>query len=49
MTAERTVSEWMNVMLGEIARKKAEEAEMRAEERRREESPQHGEPNARSI
>ena len=38
-------SEWMNVMLEEIARKKAEEEEMRAEEQwRREESPQRGEP-----
>jgi hypothetical protein len=35
MTAEGTVSEWMKIMLEEIARKKAEEDQMRAEEERR--------------
>ena len=35
MTAEATVSEWMKIMLEEIARKKAEEEQMRAEEQRR--------------
>jgi len=35
MNAESTVSEWMRIMLEEIARKKAEEEEMRAEEQRR--------------
>ena len=39
MSAEGTVSEWMRIMLGEIARKKAEEEEMRAEEQRRREEP----------
>jgi hypothetical protein len=46
MSGESTVSEWMRIMLEEIARKKAEEVEMRAEEQRRRE---HEEPNARSI
>ncbi|HEX3604046.1 MAG TPA: hypothetical protein VHU43_08140 [Steroidobacteraceae bacterium] len=44
MTAESTVSEWMRVMLEEIARKRSEQEEMRAEEQRRRE-----ESNARSI
>ncbi|HEV7359407.1 MAG TPA: hypothetical protein VGN99_15530 [Steroidobacteraceae bacterium] len=45
-----SVSEWMRIMLEEIARKKAEEEEMRAEEQRRREAHwQHEEPNARSI
>ncbi len=40
MTAERVtaltvLSEWMKIMLEEIARKKAEEEQMRAEEQRR--------------
>ena len=35
MTAEASVSEWMKIMLEEIARKKAEEEQMRAEELRR--------------
>jgi hypothetical protein len=35
VTAEGTVSEWMKIMLEEIARKKAEEDQMRAEEERR--------------
>jgi hypothetical protein len=35
VTAEATVSEWMKIMLEEIARKKAEEEQMRAEEQRR--------------
>lgn len=40
MTAERVpaqtlLSEWMKIMLEEIARKKAEEERMRAEEQRR--------------
>ena len=35
MTAENTVSEWLRIMLEEIARKKAEQEEMRAEEQRR--------------
>ncbi|HTD75658.1 MAG TPA: hypothetical protein VK652_19160 [Steroidobacteraceae bacterium] len=39
MSAEGTVSEWMRIMLEEIARKKAEEEEMRAEEQRRREEP----------
>jgi hypothetical protein len=37
MTAESTVSEWMRIMLEEIARKKAEEEETRAEDLRRRE------------
>ena len=37
MSAEGTVSEWMRIMLEEIARKKAEEEEMRAEDQRRRE------------
>ena len=50
MSAESTVSEWMRIMLEEIARKKAEEEEMRAEEQRRRESQrEREEPNARSI
>ena len=40
MTADGKVSEWMKIMLEEIARKKAEEEEIRAEEeRRRDEDP----------
>ena len=35
MTAEASVSEWMKIMLEEIARKKAEEEQIRAEEQRR--------------
>ena len=35
MTAEASVSEWMKIMLEEIARKKAEEEQVRAEEQRR--------------
>ncbi|HEY2463607.1 MAG TPA: hypothetical protein VGI32_06075 [Steroidobacteraceae bacterium] len=35
MTAEATVSEWLKIMLEEIARKKAEEDQVRAEEQRR--------------
>ncbi|HEX3913894.1 MAG TPA: hypothetical protein VHW71_10335 [Steroidobacteraceae bacterium] len=42
MIAEGMVSEWMRVMLEEIARKKAEQEQMRAEEQRRREE------NARS-
>ena len=34
MTAEASVSEWMKIMLEEIARKKAEEDQIRAEEER---------------
>jgi hypothetical protein len=34
VTAQAT-SEWMKIMLAEIARKKAEEEQMRAEEQRR--------------
>ena len=54
MTAQSGVSEWMRVMLEEIARKKAEEDEMRVEEQRRREGPREAqqeseEPNARSI
>jgi hypothetical protein len=37
VTAETSVSEWMKIMLEEIARKKAEEEQMRAEELRRSE------------
>ena len=49
MTAESGVSEWMRVMLEEIARKKAEEDEVRAEEQRRREEQRRGpEPNPRS-
>ncbi len=42
------MSEWMRVMLEEIARKQAEEHEMRAEEQRREQQRQERqqEPNA---
>jgi hypothetical protein len=35
VTAEVWVSEWMKIMLEEIARKKAEEDQTRAEEQRR--------------
>ena len=35
MTGAATVSEWMKIMLEEIARKKAEEDEIRIEEARR--------------
>jgi hypothetical protein len=50
MSAESGVSEWMRIMLEEIARKRAEEDEMRAEEqRRREARREQEEPNARSI
>jgi hypothetical protein len=35
MIAEGTISEWMRVMLEEIARKKAEEEQWRAEEQQR--------------
>jgi hypothetical protein len=35
VTAEGTVSEWMKIMLEEIARKKAEADQTRAEEERR--------------
>jgi hypothetical protein len=35
VTAESTVSEWMKIMLEEIARKKAEAQQMRDEEQRR--------------
>jgi hypothetical protein len=35
VTGAGTVSEWMKIMLEEIARKKAEEEHMRAEEQRR--------------
>jgi hypothetical protein len=37
VTAEGSVSEWLRIMLEEIARKKAEEEQMRAEEQRRRE------------
>ena len=37
MIAEGMISEWMKVMLEEIARKKAEEEQWRAEEQRRRE------------
>ena len=40
MTAEASVSEWMKIMLEEIARKKAEEEQMRAEEQRRQDERQ---------
>ena len=50
MSNESAGSEWMRVMLEEIARKKAEQEEMRAEEQRRLDAPgPHEEPNARSI
>jgi hypothetical protein len=35
VTAESALSEWLKIMLEEIARKKAEEDQMRAEEARR--------------
>jgi hypothetical protein len=35
VTGEARLSEWMRVMLEEIARKKAEEEQMRAEEQQR--------------
>ncbi|MEO7205329.1 MAG: hypothetical protein ABI356_11030 [Steroidobacteraceae bacterium] len=45
MSGQGTPSEWMKIMLEEIARKKAEEDQMRAEEeRRRDESS-----SARSV
>jgi len=37
MSAEGSVSEWLKIMLEEIARKKAEQDQMRAEEERRRE------------
>ena len=37
MIAEGMISEWLKVMLEEIARKKAEEEQWRAEEQRRRE------------
>jgi hypothetical protein len=37
VSAEGTVSEWLKIMLEEIARKKAEQEQMRAEESRRRE------------
>jgi hypothetical protein len=40
VTAEASVSEWMKIMLEEIARKKAEEEQMRAEEQRRQDERQ---------
>lgn len=50
MTAQSRIGEWMRVMLEEIARKRAEQDEMRAEEdRRREEQRSRDEPNVRSI
>ena len=56
MTAESRISEWMRIMLEEIARKRAEQDEMRAEEdrrreerRSREEQLGREEPNVRSI
>lgn len=42
MSGEAALSEWLKIMLEEIARKKAEEDEIRAEEQRR-----RGEGNAR--
>jgi hypothetical protein len=47
MSTESMVGEWLRIMLEEIARKKAEEAEIRAEEQRR--RGEQEEPNARSI
>jgi hypothetical protein len=44
VTAEGTSSEWMKIMLEEIARKKAEQDQMRAEEERR----RAEDPSARS-
>ncbi len=44
MTGEAGLSEWLKIMLEEIARKKAEEDEMRAEAQRRD-----GEANARGA
>lgn len=41
MSGEADLSEWLKIMLEEIARKKAEEDEIRAEEQRR-----RGETNA---
>ena len=35
MTDAGAISEWMKIMLEEIARKKAEQEQMRAEEQRR--------------
>lgn len=35
MSAEAKISEWLKIMLEEIARKKAEEEQVRAEELRR--------------
>ena len=40
MTGDAGSSEWMKIMLEEIARKKAEEEQMRAEEQRRHEERQ---------
>ena len=45
MIAEGMISEWMKVMLEEIARKKAEEEQWRAEEQRRREQ----DSSARSV
>jgi hypothetical protein len=44
-SAEAILSEWMKIMLEEIARKKAEEEQMRAEDKRRREEAS----SARSI
>jgi hypothetical protein len=46
MTAESRISEWMRVMLEEIAHKRTQQDEMRAEEdRRREEQRSRQEPH----
>ena len=44
MSAERAVSEWLKIMLEEIARKKAEQEQMDSEEQRR----RGAHPDARS-
>jgi hypothetical protein len=48
MIAEGMVSEWMKVMLEEIARKKAEAEQACSEEQRRRDEQRGGESNARS-
>lgn len=47
MTAEVAISEWLKIMLEEIARKKAEEDQVRAEQERRRDEDSSARSNAR--
>ena len=47
MIAEDKLSEWMRIMLEEIARKKAEEDQVRAEDERRREEDSSARSSAR--